>query len=383
MSSGLNHVVSSIKESIFSTITQLANEHKAINLAQGFPDFDGPEWIVRLAQQSLAQGKNQYAPSYGILPLRNAIAGNYQKHYNLSYDPKSEIIVCNGATEALYATIAALVNPDDEVVLFEPFYDSYIAALQVARANVKVVTLHAPEFNYDVSELRAQLSSKTKLLILNNPHNPTGKVWTKEELLEIAELAQEFNFYIISDEVYEYLTFDQQHIPMASLPGLRDRVITISSVGKTLSLTGWKVGWACAPAEIIKTINNVKQFMSFCGAHPLQDALAQALPEIDGYLVQFKNDYRARRDLLVNGLKKMGLQVYNPAGTYFALARIPNDKKDIEYCKELILTKQVATIPTSPFYLKSKQGEQMIRFCFAKKEETLKQALSNLSGEGR
>lgn len=376
----LNTEVTQLKESIFSTITGLANTHQAINLAQGFPDFEGPQWILDLAKAALDQGKNQYAPSFGILPLREAIAKNYRDFYKLNYNPTNEIVVTNGATEAIYTTIRALINPGDEVVAFEPLYDSYLASVNLAKGVLKPVTLKLPDFQFDIEELKKQVSPKTKLLILNNPHNPTGRVFTRAELQQIADLAIQNDFYVMSDEVYEYLTFDCEHIPVATLDGMQERTITISSIGKTLSLTGWKVGWVCAPAPIAKAIHNAHQFISFCVAHPLQAALAQALPRFHEYIPEFKKDYRKRRDLLVSGLREAGYQVVNPQGTYFAIARIPGN--DIEYCKDLILSKKVATIPVSPFYLNSKEGSQLIRFCFAKKDETLQKALQNLRGEG-
>jgi N-succinyldiaminopimelate aminotransferase len=375
----VNLVVDSFRESIFSTITQLSNAHQAINLAQGFPDFDGPAWLHDLAKAALSREKNQYAPSYGIPALRAAIARNYDRFYSLAYDPASEIVVTNGATEAIYAAIAAIVNPGDEVIVFEPLYDSYVASLQLARADVKVVTLKAPDFNYDLAELRALATPKTKLLILNNPHNPTGKVFTARELGEIAALAREFDFYILSDEVYEFLTFENEHVPIASLPGMKDRVITISSIGKTFSLTGWKIGWACGPAALVKAVHNVHQFVTFCVAHPLQEAVAEALPRMDEYLVEFRAAYAARRSLLVDGLKARGYKARLPQGTYFAVVDVPAGRDDVEFSRELIISKKVAAIPMSAFYLRSDEGRRLIRLCFAKKEATLRRALEHLN----
>jgi L-glutamine---4-(methylsulfanyl)-2-oxobutanoate aminotransferase len=374
----VNAVVDRFEESIFSVITQLAIKEQAINLAQGFPDFDGPEWVKEMVTSALYRGKNQYAPSYGVLALREAIANQYESFYSLRYDPKSEILVTNGATEAIYSTITALVNPGDEVVVLEPVYDSYMASLQMAGAVIKVATLKAPHFHYDVEELKAQMNEKTKLLILNNPHNPTGRVFTRHELSEIAALVMKSDCYVLSDEVYEFLTFERPHIPVATLEGMRDRVVTISSVGKTLSLTGWKIGWACGPRTLIKAIHNAHQFISFCVAHPLQEAIAEALPRMDRYVPEFRAEYRARRDLLVSGLKTAGFEVSEPEGTYFAIAKVPPGQNDIDFSKTLILSKKVATIPTSIFYVRSDEGRGLVRFCFAKREETLKAALRNL-----
>jgi len=374
----VNSIVESFKESIFTTLTQLAIKHEAINLAQGFPDFDGPAWIHDLAKTAIAEGKNQYAPSYGIPSLRAAIAKNYERFYSLKYDPANEVLITNGATEAIYCAITALINPGDEVIVFEPLYDSYAASLQLAKADIKVVTLKAPDFNFDLVTLKFQVSEKTKLLILNNPHNPTGKVFSKQELIDIADLARKYDFYIMTDEVYEFLTFDGQHIPIASLPGMKERVITISSIGKTLSLTGWKIGWACGPAALINAVHNVHQFVSFCVARPLQEAIAEALGRLDEYLPEFRAAYAKRRALLVDGLKSRGFKVMTPQGTYFAVSEVPDGRDDVEFTKDLIAKKKVAAIPMSAFYLRSTEGTKLIRFCFAKREETLCKALSNL-----
>lgn len=377
----LNSSVTNFKESIFSTMTKMAIENKAINLSQGFPDFDGPSWLIDLAKDALMQGssgKNQYAPSMGILPLREAIAFNYQRFYNLTYNPQSEIIITNGATEAIFCIARALLNAGDEVIVLEPCYDSYIASIEMCDAKIIPVTLHLPSFNFELSELKKSITSKTKLLILNNPHNPTGKVFSKTELEQIAKLSIEHDFYILSDEVYEFLTFDCDHTPTATLANLRERTITVSSTGKTFGVTGWKIGWACAPANLITAIHNVHQFTTFCVAHPLQVAMAQALLHMDEYLIEFRRDYKTKKQLLLTGLKEIGFQIIEPCGTYFALAQIRADYDDVMTCKKLITDHQVATIPTSAFYLKSDEGKKLIRFCFAKKDETLLAAINNL-----
>jgi aspartate/methionine/tyrosine aminotransferase len=373
-----SHVVTRFKESIFSTMTRLALENKAINLSQGFPDFDGPKWVRDLAAKAIAEGKNQYAPSMGLLSLREAISRNYSRFYGLTYDPLTEVVVTNGATEAIFATCMALLNPGDEVVILEPFYDSYLASIEMAGATAVPVTLKAPNFTFDKSELLAAITEKTKLLIINNPHNPTGKVFSTEEINFIGNLATVHGFYLLSDEVYEFLTYDVAHIPTATYGALKNRTITISSTGKTFGLTGWKVGWAAGPADLIKLIHNVHQFTSFCVAHPLQAAMAEALNNMDEYLKEFKADYTKKKNLLVKGLKEAGFDILEPKGTYFVIAQLSEEKNDIDFCKQLIIEKKVATIPTSAFYLKSKEGEKMIRFCFAKTDETLNSALKNL-----
>lgn len=374
----LSNTVKDFQESIFTTMTKLALEHKAINLSQGFPDFDGPRWVIDLAAKALTENKNQYAPSMGILPLREAIAHNYKRFYNLDVNPLSEVVVTNGATEAIFCTCMGLLNPGDEVIVLEPFYDSYLASIKLAGAKVVPVTLKAPDFTFDIAELEAAITPKTKLLIVNNPHNPTGKIFKKEEIETIGKLACENDFYLLSDEVYEFLTFETKHVPTACYANLKERTITISSTGKTFGLTGWKIGWVTGAPELIKAIHNVHQFTTFCVAQPLQVAMADALMKMDDYLVEFKADYLKKRDFLVKGLKECGFNVLNPAGTYFAMAILPEGENDVDYCKKLILEKKVATIPTSAFYLKSDEGSRMIRFCFAKKDETLSDALKNL-----
>ena len=374
----LNNTVLQFKESIFSTMTKMAIDNKAINLSQGFPDFDGPKWVIDLASKAMNENKNQYAPSMGILPLREAIAHNYKRFYNFEVNPLSEVVVTNGATEAIFCTCMGILNIGDEVIVLEPFYDSYLASIQLAGAKVVPVTLKAPDFNYDLEELKSAITSKTKLLILNNPHNPTGKVFTASEIQEIGELAKKHDFYILSDEVYEFLTFGVEHKPTATFEDLKERTITISSTGKTFGLTGWKIGWAIGPASIIKAIHNVHQFTSFAVAQPFQWAMAEALIKMDEYLVDFKADYLRKRDLLVSGLKERGFNVSNPQGTYFTMAFLPDGENDVDYCKKLIVENKVAAIPTSAFYLKSDEGSRMIRFCFAKKDETLVAALNNL-----
>lgn len=374
----LNSTVEQFSESIFSTMTKMAIENQAINLSQGFPDFDGPKWVIDLATKAMNENKNQYAPSMGILPLREAIAFNYKRFYDFPVNPISEVVVTVGATEAIFCTCMGLLNPGDEVVVLEPFYDSYLASIKLAGAKVVPVTLKAPDFHFDITELKAAISSKTKLLILNNPHNPTGKVFTAKEIETIAALAKEHDFYILSDEVYEYLTFGIAHKPTATFADLKERTITISSTGKTFGLTGWKIGWAIGPANLIKAIHNVHQFSTFCVPQPFQWAMAEALLKMDDYLVEFKSDYLRKKNILIDGLLDCGFNILKPSGTYFAMALLPEGENDVDYCKKLILEKKVATIPTSAFYLKSNEGSKMIRFCFAKKDETLLSALKNL-----
>lgn len=368
-------------ETIFTSITNLALENQAINLGQGFPDFDGPQWLKEEAIKAITSGKNQYAPGNGIESLREIIAENIHKYYELDYT-KNEVTVTVGATEAIFVSLLALLNPGDEVIVFEPFYDSYVATIQMAHGKPVPVTLHSPHFEFNINELEQAVTKKTKVIMINSPHNPTGKVFNKDELQTIANFAKAHDLYVISDEVYEFLLFGEaKHIPIASFPGMKERTITISSTGKTFGLTGWKIGWAIATTELTQAIRKVKQFTTFCAPHPFQLAAAEGLRNLDSYLPNFQSQYENLKNLLVNGLNDLGFKVINPDGTYFCIVDLEGSTKktDIEFCKELIVKYKVATIPPSAFYLKSDEGTRLLRFCFAKTEQTLQNALTNLS----
>lgn len=371
-----------LKESIFTTMTNKARAANAINLAQGFPDFDGPSWLVEYAQDILkneASLANQYGPAAGALVLRQAICKQQAEDWGCAFDPENEITVTVGATEAIYTTLQALVDPDDEVVVFEPLYDSYAATIDMIGAISKPVTLRLPDFSFDEEELRQAFSKKTKVVMINSPHNPTGKIFKREELDLITKLAIEYDCWIITDEVYEHLTFESTHQEFASWRNqshVRERCVAISSAGKTFGMTGWKIGWTMAPANITQKIRMVHQYIPFCATHPLQHAVAHGLLHRVAYLSQFKQDYTRKRDLLFNGLKELGHNVLKPEGTYFIQVQI--DRDGFDYCNDLITTQGVAAIPTAPFYLKSKQGERLIRMCFAKKDETIRAALIRL-----
>lgn len=375
----VNRSVSNLKESIFATMSRLAHSKNAINLGQGFPDFDGPEWIRKIASKSF-DDKNQYAPSMGIKPIRESIKKYYKDFYNIELDSDKQITITNGATEGIFCSALALINPGDEVIVLEPFYDSYIAAIELAGGIPVPVTLHAPEFNFDINELKNAFSKKTKMIFFNSPHNPTGKVFSLEEMTELSRLVIENDAYLISDEVYEFLTFEgHKHIPISTLPGMAQRTITISSAGKTFGLTGWKIGWVTASQELSHAIRMVHQFNTFSVCTPLQFAVAEALDKLDSYIPQFKKQYSELKNLFIDGLKDAGYSPISPAGTYFTLVPTKEGLDDISYCKELIEKIGVASIPLSPFYLKSEEGKNYIRFCFAKKEETLKAALERFN----
>ena len=377
------HRIAGFKDSIFGVISKLAREHNAVNLGQGFPDFDGPEWLKDIAYKKMQEGHNQYAPFQGTPHLRQEISHYYKKFYSLSYHPDSQITVTVGATEAIYLVITALINPGDEVVVLEPFYDSYVASIKMAGGIPVPVTMHAPDFNIDRKELEGAISPRTKLLILNNPHNPSGKVWSREELLDVATIAQKHDLYLMSDEVYEFLLFDgAKHIPTATLDGMFERTITVSSAGKTFGLTGWKIGWICANEKVTEACRLVHQYVTFSVSTPMQETVAEGLIKLTDYLPGFVSLYKSKRDLFYQELKNLGFDFPIPKGTYFMM--VPISKKtnlrDVDYALKLIQEKKVATVPPSAFYLKSTEGEKYLRFCFAKKEETLKQAALNLKG---
>lgn len=375
--------ISQFKDSIFGTMSRLAREHEAVNLGQGFPDFDGPEWIKKLAQDKIAQGHGQYAPFMGTPNLRQQVSSYYQRFYKLVYNPETEISITVGATEGLFATILGVVDLGDEVIVLEPFYDSYVASIEMAGGRAVPVTMHAPNFSVRLSDLEAAVTPKTKLLIINNPHNPTGKVWEKSELEVIASFAVKHDLLVISDEVYEFLLFDgAKHHPLALFPGMWERTFTISSAGKTFGLTGWKTGWVCAPVELTKAVRLVHQYVTFSVNTPMQEAIASGLERLETYVPEFQAQYLAKRDFFYKGLKQLGFEFASPKGTYFMMVpiRSKTQKSDVDYAMELVKEKKVAVVPPSAFYLKSSEGSAYLRFCFAKKEETLAQALQNLQG---
>ncbi len=367
--------------SIFSTMTILANKYKAVNLGQGFPESDGPRWIMDKAYQSMLEGKNQYAPMNGIFSLRNIITEVYAKHYNISWDPENEITITSGATEALFSSINSILDSGDEAILFEPFYDSYLGDILVAGAIPKFVTLHKPDFTFDITELKNAITSKTKLIILNNPNNPAGKVFTSEELNAIAEVAINNDLLIISDEVYEFLTYDNvKHIPIATIPELKDRVITISSTGKTFSMTGWKIGWAIASAEITKAIQKIHQWTTFTINTPGQHAMAYAFSKLEDYLPGFRKEYQAKRDYTYLQLLDSPFSPHKPYGSYFLLVDLPKDCKlnDYDLAESLVKNYGVATIPSSFFYSKSEEGKSLLRICFAKNNDSLEEGIKRM-----
>jgi N-succinyldiaminopimelate aminotransferase len=372
---------------IFTEMSALAVRTGSINLGQGFPDTDGPPEMLAAAAEALRTGANQYPPLPGIPVLRAAITAHEQRFWGLTRDPDSQVVVTAGATEAVAAAILGLCEPGDEVVCFEPYYDSYAASITLAGAVRRPVTLRpgpTGRYVFDEGELRAAFGPRTRLVLLNSPHNPTGKVFSTAELGLIAELCQEYDTYAVTDEVYEHLVFTDavaQHVPLASLPGMHDRTLRISSAGKTFSCTGWKVGWATGPAPLVSAVQRVKQFLTFVNAGPLQPAVAVALALPDRYFDRFRADLQARRDRLVAGLVEAGFRVLPSEGTYFVTADItPLGGTDgIEFCRALPERSGVVAVPTQVFYDNKQAGRHLIRFAFCKREEVIDDAAQRLA----
>ena len=374
--------IANMPTSIFSTMSMLANEHQGVNLGQGFPDFDGPRWIMDECYEAMKSGKNQYAPSAGIFSLRKSISDVYAKYYNHDVDPLDEVTITAGATEALFSTIVALIEPGDEVVMFEPFYDAHQANVVVAGGTPKYVTLHKPDFSFDAAELQAAITDKTKMLIINNPHNPSGKVFSLAELQTIADIAIKNDILVLSDEVYEFLTFDDaKHIPMATLPGMQERTITISSTGKTFGMTGWKIGYTVAPKPITDAIRSIHQWTTFAVNTPAQHAMAHAFKNLDTYLPEFRQLYLGKRNLMIQELSKTQFKPFVPLGSYFMFVEIPtiNGEDDMECATSLVKRCKVATIPPSVFYGNSDEGKSMLRLCFAKQDSTIIDGIANMA----
>ena len=367
-------------ETIFAEMSALAIETGAINLGQGFPDTDGPIEISELAIQAIRNGQNQYPPGLGIPELRKAISAHQKRFYNLDFDFDTEVLVTAGATEGIAASLLALCKPGDEVITFEPYYDSYAASIALSGATRRVVTLRTPNYQFDPEELRNSVNANTKAILVNSPHNPTGKVFSKEELLLISELCQEHDLIAICDEVYEHLVFEGVHTPLISLPGMRDRTIQISSSGKTFSFTGWKIGWVCAQPALLNTVRTAKQFLTYVNGSPFQPAIASALLLPDDYFRDLLIDMKRKRDCLSNGLENAGFTVFVPAGTYFVTADIrPYGISDgREFCLTLPQTCGVVAVPNVVFYDNKDEGRHLVRFAFCKRLEVLESAVLRL-----
>ncbi|MDV5146740.1 pyridoxal phosphate-dependent aminotransferase [Streptomyces sp. SBC-4] len=380
----LNRRLAEFGTTIFAEMSALAATTGSINLGQGFPDTDGPEEIREAAVRALRDGRgNQYPPGPGVPELRQAVADHQREWYGVAYDPDTEVLVTAGATEAIAATLLALVEPGDEVIALEPYYDSYAACVAMAGGTRVPVTLRPHEGAYvlDLDELRAAVTDRTRLILLNTPHNPTGTVLTRAELTAVAELAIERDLLVVTDEVYEHLVFDDaEHIPLASLPGMRDRTVTIGSSGKTFSFTGWKVGWITASPELTSAVRSAKQFLTYVSAGPFQYAIAEALRLPATYFHALRADLAAKRDLLSEGLAQAGFEVYRPAGTYFVTTDIrPLGADDgFAFCRSLPERAGVVAIPNAVFYDHREAGAPFVRFAFCKKTEVLEEAVTRL-----
>ncbi|MGW2089838.1 pyridoxal phosphate-dependent aminotransferase [Streptomyces sp. NPDC001880] len=377
----LNRRLAGFGTTIFAEMSALAVRTGSINLGQGFPDTDGPEEIREAAVRALRDGRgNQYPPGPGVPELRTAIAGHQQRRYDLTTDPDTEVLVTAGATEAIAATLLALLEPGDEVIAFEPFYDSYAACIAMAGGVRVPLTLRAPDFRPDLDALRDTITPRTRLLLLNSPHNPTGMVLTREELTAIAALAVEHDLLVVTDEVYEHLVFEGEHIPLISLPGMRERTVSISSAGKTFSYTGWKVGWVVAAAPLVAAVRTAKQYLTYVSAGPFQYAVAEALRLPDAYFEDFRAGLRRKRDLLGEGLSAAGFEVHRPQGTYFITTDItPLGEKDAHaFCRALPERCGVVAIPNSVFYDAPDAGRSQVRFTFCKKDDVLHEAVGRL-----
>jgi N-succinyldiaminopimelate aminotransferase len=379
----LNRGLEGLGTTIFAEMSALAVSTGAINLGQGFPDTDGPESVREAAVRALRDGRgNQYPPGPGVPELRTAIADHQRRFYGLDFDPDTEVLVTAGATEAIAAAMLALLEPGDEVIAFEPFYDSYAACIAMAGAVRVPLTLRAPDFRPDLAALRAAITRRTRLLLLNSPHNPTGMVLTPGELAGIAAIAVEHDLLVVTDEVYEHLTFDGAvHTPLITLPGMRDRTVSISSAGKTFSFTGWKVGWVTASPALVSAVRTTKQFLTYVASGPFQYAVAEALALPDTYYADFAADLRAKRDLLAAGLHDAGFDVFQPQGTYFIttdIAHLAPGMDALTFCRALPEKCGVVAIPNSVFHDHPTAGRTQVRFAFCKKPEVLSDAASRL-----
>jgi N-succinyldiaminopimelate aminotransferase len=377
----LNERLQGFGATIFGEMSVLAARTGSINLGQGFPDTDGPAAVIEAAIDAMRAGHNQYPPPLGIPELRLAIAEHQQRFYGLTYDPDTEVLVTAGATEAIAATILALCDPGDEVVAFEPYYDSYSACIAMAGATRVPVTLRAPGFALDADRLRAAITPRTKLLLLNTPHNPTGKVFSRDELTAIAEVCIERDIVVMTDEVYEHLVYEATHVPLAGVPGMRERTITVSSAGKTFSFTGWKVGWLCATPALVAAVRTVKQFLTYVNAAPFQHAIAAALRLGDDYYHDLACELRAKRDLLAAGLEAAGFTVHRPLGTYFVTTDIRSlgENDGMAFCRTLPQRVGVVAIPAVVLYDDIVEGSPLVRFAFCKRTDVLEEAVARLS----
>lgn len=370
---------------IFAEMTQLAVATGSVNLGQGFPDTDGPAEVLDAARAAIGEGFNQYPPGPGLAVLRQAIADHQQRWWDLHVDPDCEVLVTAGATEAVAAAMLALLETGDEVVVLEPMYDSYAAGVAMAGGVMRPVTLHPPDYRVDLDAVRRAISPRTRVLLVNSPHNPTGAVLTADELHGLAALAVEHDLLVVSDEVYEHLTFDGRcHLPIASLPGMAQRTLTVSSGGKTFDTTGWKIGWCVGPADLVTAVRTAKQFLTYAGGGPFQVGIATGLALPDSYFDGLRARLQRQRDLLVGGLRTAGFEVFVPAGTYFVTVDIrplAPDGDGVEFCRRLPERCGVVAIPNAVFYDQAHrhEGRHLVRFAFCKRPAVITEAVSRLA----
>jgi aspartate/methionine/tyrosine aminotransferase len=368
-------------ESVIREMTRLAIQYKAVNLAQGFPDFPAPQVLKDAANAAIDAEFNQYSITWGAKPFRDAIAAKYRRWYGLELDPEREVTVCCGATEGMIATLLAVTNPGDEVIVFEPYYENYGPDSELCSATRRVVPLHAPDWTFDKDELRRACNNRTKAIIVTSPNNPTGRVFSKEDLEYIASLCEEFDALCITDEIYEHIVYEGvQHVPILSIPGMRERGVLVNSMSKTYSVTGWRVGWVLAAPDLTDSIRKVHDFLTVGAAHPLQMAGVTALGLPDEYYQKLAAEYQARRDHIVSVLQETGFKPFRPYGAYYVMADISDFgfPDDTSFAMHLLEKAQVAAVPGSSFFSKSEDGRQLIRFCFCKKYETLELARQQL-----
>jgi N-succinyldiaminopimelate aminotransferase len=376
----LNARLQDFSSTIFAEMSGLAMATGSINLGQGFPDRDGPESIKRSAIRAIQDGHNQYPPVDGIGELRSAIAW-HQRHYRgLDFDPDTEIVVTAGATEAIAASLLSLCEAGDEVVMFEPYYDSYAAGIAMAGAHRRVVQLRAPDWSFEPAALENAVTDRTRLILVNTPHNPTGKVFSHAELQVIADVCLRHDLIAVTDEVYEHLVYELPHISLASLPGMAERTITISSAAKTFSVTGWKVGWACAHPDLVAAVRTAKQFLTFVNGAPFQYAIAEGLANSADYLVEAAQELREKRDFVASGLAAVGFKVFGSHGTFFLTTDISplTDEDGYSFCRALPERCGVVAIPSSVFYDDKVTGRNYVRWMFSKRREVLEEAVERL-----
>ncbi|MBA8792825.1 N-succinyldiaminopimelate aminotransferase [Friedmanniella endophytica] len=366
---------------IFAEMSALATRTGSINLGQGFPDTDGPEEVLAAARQAISDGHNQYPPGRGIPELRQAIAADRERRRGQRFDPETEVLVTAGATEAITAAVLALCEAGDEVIALEPTYDSYAASIALAGARLVPVRLEPPDFGVDLDRLAAAITPRTRLLLINTPHNPTGRVLDEQELAGIARLAVAHDLLVITDEVYEHLVYDGEHLPLARFPGMAERTITVSSAGKTFAVTGWKIGWACARPELITAITTTKQFLTYVNGAPFQWAVATGLGLPDSVITTIRDDLRAGRDLLADGLRAAGLEPFRCQGTYFLtvdVARLGFDD-GLDFCRRLPELCGVVAVPSRVFYTDPGPAASFVRFAFCKRPAVLSAAAERLA----